>query len=73
VRSRASNTRSDISQPLDVPPPLQRWSDRETLSLTPQGGYSLEGDAKKPIKAAATIRVTLKTAAGKSGQVRFKK
>lgn len=48
-------------------------SDRETLSLSPQGEHSLEGDAKKPINAGATISVTLRTAAGKSGQVRFKK
>ena len=48
-------------------------SDRETLNLSPHGENALRGDAKKPINAGATISVTLKTAAGKSGQVRFKK
>lgn len=47
-------------------------SDRETLSLAPEGENALKGQAKKPINAGATISVTLKTAAGKSGQVRFK-
>lgn len=47
-------------------------SDRETLSLTPEGENRLKGQTKKPIGAGATISVTLKTAVGKSGQVRFK-
>ena len=46
--------------------------DRETLALTPQGENSLKGDAKKPVAKGATVSVTLKTAAGKSGQARFK-
>lgn len=46
--------------------------DRETLTLAPSGDNSLKGDTKKPINAGAMITVTLKTAAGKSGQVRFK-
>jgi nitrogen fixation protein FixH len=47
-------------------------SERETLTLTPQGESALKGEAKKAIAKGATISVTLKTAAGKSGQVRFK-
>ena len=46
--------------------------DRETLALAPSGDNLLKGDTKRPINAGATITVTLKTAAGKSGQVRFK-
>jgi hypothetical protein len=48
-------------------------SDRETLSLAPSGTNSLSGQTKKPISAGAAISVTLKTAAGKTGQARFKK
>ena len=47
-------------------------SERETLTLAPQGENALKGDAKKPVAKGATISVTLKTAAGKSGQARFK-
>jgi hypothetical protein len=32
----------------------------------------LQGDAKKPVAKGAAISVTIKTAAGKSGQARFK-
>ena len=46
---------------------------RETVTLTPQGENSLKGDAKNPIAAGATITLTIKTADGKSGQVKFKK
>jgi hypothetical protein len=46
---------------------------RETLPLAPQGENSLKGDAKGPIAAGATITLTIKTAEGKSGQVKFKK
>ena len=46
--------------------------DRETLALVPQGENSLKGEAKKPIAKGATVSVTMKTAAGKSGQARFK-
>lgn len=46
--------------------------DRETLALAPQGENSLKGEAKKPVAKGATVSVTLKTAAGKSGQARFK-
>jgi hypothetical protein len=47
-------------------------SDRETLSLAQSGDSSLKGDAKKPLGAGASITIMLKTAAGKSGQARFK-
>lgn len=46
---------------------------RETVTLAPQGENSLKGDAKNPISAGATITLTIKTAEGKSGQVKFKK
>ena len=46
---------------------------RETVTLVPQGENSLKGDAKSPIAAGATITLTIKTAEGKSGQVKFKK
>ena len=47
-------------------------SDRETLTLAPAGENALKGDAKKSVAKGATVTLTLKTAAGKSGQVRFK-
>ena len=46
---------------------------RETVTLAPQGENSLKGDAKNPIAASATITLTIKTAEGKSGQVKFKR
>jgi hypothetical protein len=46
---------------------------RETVTLAPQGENSLKGDAKSPIAATATITLTVKTAEGKSGQVKFKR
>jgi hypothetical protein len=45
---------------------------RELLTLTQSGENSLTGEAKKPIPADSTITLTIKTEAGKSGQVRFK-
>ena len=48
-------------------------SARETVSLAPQGENSLKGEARSPIAAGATITLTIKTAEGKSGQVKFKK
>lgn len=48
-------------------------SGRETVTLTPQGENSLKGDAKNPIATGATVTLTIKTAEGKSGQVKFKK
>jgi hypothetical protein len=48
-----------------------RGSEREIVTLAPSGENALKGDAKKPL-AGAAITVTMKTAAGKSGQARFK-
>jgi hypothetical protein len=50
---------------------VSRGSERETVALVPAGEATLTGEAKKPV-AGAAITVTLKTAAGKSGQARFK-
>jgi hypothetical protein len=46
---------------------------REPMTLTQSCENSLKGEAKKPIPADATITLTIKTAEGKSGQVKFKK
>ena len=48
-------------------------ANREPLTLTPSGENSLKGEARKPIPADATITLTIKTAEGRSGQVKFKK
>jgi hypothetical protein len=48
-------------------------ANREPLTLTQSGENSLKGEAKKPIPPDAAITLTIKTEAGKSGQVRFKK
>jgi hypothetical protein len=48
-------------------------ANRETLSLTQTGENSLKGDARNPIPPGAVITLTIKTAEGKSGQVKFKK
>ncbi len=48
-------------------------ANREPLTLTQAGENSLKGEAKKPIPPDATIMLTIKTAEGKSGQVKFKK
>lgn len=45
---------------------------RETLKLDPQGQNQLKGDAKAAVPAGANVTVTVKTGAGKSGQVKFK-
>jgi hypothetical protein len=50
---------------------VSRGPERETVALVPSGEAMLTGEAKKPV-AGAAITVTLKTAAGKSGQARFK-
>lgn len=50
-----------------------RGSDREAVTLTPGANNTLKGDAKAPVGGNDTVLVTLKTAAGKSGQARFKK
>jgi nitrogen fixation protein FixH len=47
-------------------------ADRETVTLVPSGENALKADAKKPVGKGATVSVTVKTAAGKSGQARFK-
>lgn len=48
-------------------------TDRETVTLAVEGESVLKGELKKPIAPNATVSVTLKTPAGKSGQARFKK
>ena len=48
-------------------------ANREPVALTPSGENSLKGEAKTTIAPNATITLTIKTEAGKSGQVRFKK
>ncbi|MEH2491173.1 hypothetical protein [Bradyrhizobium sp. AZCC 2230] len=45
---------------------------RETVQLAPSGTNSLKGDAKNSIGPGTTITLTIKTAEGKSGQVKFK-
>jgi hypothetical protein len=47
-------------------------TDRETVTLAPGGANAMKGDTKKAVAKGATVSVTLKTAAGKSGQARFK-
>lgn len=49
-----------------------RGSEREPVTLTPTAENVLKGDAKKMVGAGATVTITLKTAAGKSGQAKFK-
>lgn len=46
---------------------------RETLTLTQSAENSLKGEAKNPVPPGATITLTIRTAEGKSGQVKFKK
>jgi hypothetical protein len=50
---------------------LTSGSERETLPLV-VSGTALKADAKGDVPQGATVSVTLKTAAGKSGQVKFK-
>src|ERR1700731_3366697 len=47
-------------------------SNRELVALMPSGENSLKGEARA-IVPNATITLTIKTADGKSGQVKFKK
>ena len=47
-------------------------ANRETIKLEPAGDASLKGQAKAPLVADTQITLMLKTAAGKSGQARFK-
>jgi hypothetical protein len=48
-------------------------SGRETVALAPSGTNSLKGEAKSAIGPGTTITLTIKTAEGRSGQVKFKK
>src|SRR5450631_2730934 len=48
-------------------------TNREPVALMPSGENSLKGEAKTAIAPNATITLTIKTEAGKSGQVKFKK
>ena len=48
-------------------------ADKETVTLAPSGESALKGNTAKPIGPAAAITVTVKTAAGKSGQAKFAK
>jgi hypothetical protein len=50
-----------------------RGTEREPVQLTAAAENVLKGDAKAPIGPSAVVLLTLKTAAGKSGQARFKK
>ena len=45
---------------------------RETLMLAASGEHALKGEAKKPVAKGATVTLMIKTAAGKSGQARFR-
>jgi hypothetical protein len=45
---------------------------RETIKLEPSGDNALKGETKKPISRNTQITVMIRTAAGKSGQARFK-
>jgi hypothetical protein len=46
---------------------------RETVTLVPSGDNALTGDAKAEVAPDATVTLTIRTAEGKSGQVKFKK
>jgi hypothetical protein len=46
---------------------------RETVALAPSGDNSLTGDAKAEVAPDATVTLTIRTAEGKSGQVKFRK
>ncbi len=48
-------------------------TNREPVALMPSAENSLKGEAKAAIVPNATITLTIKTAEGKSGQVKFKK
>jgi hypothetical protein len=50
---------------------LTTGSERETLTLAASGN-ALKGEAKADIAKGASVSITLKTAAGKSGQAKFK-
>ena len=46
--------------------------DRETITLAQSGDAALKGETKKAIAPNAQITLMIKTAAGKSGQARYK-
>ncbi|HJQ55532.1 MAG TPA: hypothetical protein VJ890_01410 [Vineibacter sp.] len=46
-------------------------TERETVALAPTGSNALKGEAKKAVGSGAAITVMVKTAAGKTGQVKF--
>jgi len=46
---------------------------REMVTLAPSGDNSLAGEAKAAIAPDATVTLTIRTAEGRSGQVKFKK
>ena len=48
-------------------------SNRETVTFAPSGDSALKGEAKGPVAASSVVSLVLKTDAGKSGQVRFKR
>lgn len=48
-------------------------AERETITLSPAGNSALKGEAKKPVAADASVTLTLRTQAGKSGQAKFNK
>ena len=50
---------------------LTTGSERETLTLAASGN-ALKGEAKADIAKGASVSITLTTAAGKSGQAKFK-
>jgi len=47
-------------------------TDRETIKLTEASDGVLKGDVKKAVSPNTTMTLMLKTAAGKSGQARYK-
>jgi hypothetical protein len=70
----------DASKPTPLPTKgytaavlIASGSSRETVTLAPSGDNSLTGDAKSAIAPNATLTLTIRTAEGKSGQVKFKK
>jgi hypothetical protein len=70
----------DANKPVPVPTKgftaavlIASGSARETVTLSPSGDNSLTGDAKSAIAPGASVTLTIRTADGKSGQVKFKK
>lgn len=47
-------------------------SNRETVSLAPSANNTLKGETRGSIASGATITLSIKTEAGKTGQARFK-